>query len=87
MRTRHKCQKNVPTCLIDVSKRVKEQLSNGFVNRTNVVVKSMAIFEQERAKKVLLDDTESLSCVIENWRNTNGHTVGYLHLQCSNYPI
>ncbi|KAF5292333.1 hypothetical protein FQA39_LY03367 [Lamprigera yunnana] len=34
----------------------------------------MAIFEQETTKKVLLDDTENVSCVIENWRTTNGHT-------------
>ncbi|KAK4884313.1 hypothetical protein RN001_000584 [Aquatica leii] len=34
----------------------------------------MAIFEQERTKKVLLDDTETLSCVIENWRTIDGHT-------------
>lgn len=34
----------------------------------------MAIFEKEIPKKVLLDDTEPLICVIENWRNTNGHT-------------
>jgi hypothetical protein len=35
----------------------------------------MAIFERQPVKKVILDDTEPLSCVIENWRNVNGHTV------------
>lgn len=35
----------------------------------------MAIFEQQTAKKVLLDDTEAISCFIENWREVNGHTV------------
>lgn len=35
----------------------------------------MAIFEKRTANKVLIDDTEALSCVIENWFNTNGHTV------------
>lgn len=34
----------------------------------------MAIFEQERPKKVLLDDTEGLSCIIENWITVDGHT-------------
>ncbi|CAH0550760.1 unnamed protein product [Brassicogethes aeneus] len=34
----------------------------------------MAIFEQQTVNKVLLDDTEPLTCVIENWRNVNGHT-------------
>lgn len=43
----------------------------------------MAIFEQQPAKKVLLDDTEAITCVIENWRKVNGHTVG----DCSNFPI
>lgn len=37
----------------------------------------MAIFEKKIARKVLLDDTESLTCVIENYHNINGHTVGY----------
>lgn len=37
----------------------------------------MAIFEQQPAKKVLLDDTETITCIIENWRKVNGHTVGY----------
>ncbi|XP_018321403.1 PX domain-containing protein kinase-like protein [Agrilus planipennis] len=41
----------------------------------------MAIFEQETAKKVLLDDTECLSCVIENWRNINGHIEYTIRVQ------
>lgn len=35
----------------------------------------MAIFEREISSKVLLDDTEPISCHIENWQNINGHTV------------
>ncbi|ENN81392.1 hypothetical protein YQE_02208, partial [Dendroctonus ponderosae] len=35
----------------------------------------MAIFEREISTKVLLDDTEPISCHIENWQNINGHTV------------
>ncbi|XP_044744682.1 PX domain-containing protein kinase-like protein [Coccinella septempunctata] len=34
----------------------------------------MAIFEKETSNKVLLDDTEPLSCTIENWKSVNGHT-------------
>lgn len=34
----------------------------------------MAIFEKEISNKILLDDTEPLTCVIENWRTVNGHT-------------
>uniref|UniRef100_A0AAR5QKD6 PX domain-containing protein kinase-like protein n=1 Tax=Dendroctonus ponderosae TaxID=77166 RepID=A0AAR5QKD6_DENPD len=34
----------------------------------------MAIFEREISTKVLLDDTEPISCHIENWQNINGHT-------------
>ncbi|KAL3285767.1 hypothetical protein HHI36_000292 [Cryptolaemus montrouzieri] len=34
----------------------------------------MAIFEKETTNKVLLDDTEPLTCSIENWKNVNGHT-------------
>ncbi|KAF5300910.1 hypothetical protein FQR65_LT09073 [Abscondita terminalis] len=41
----------------------------------------MAIFEQEKTKKVLLDDTESLSCVIENWRTVDGHTEYVIRVQ------
>lgn len=40
----------------------------------------MAIFEQQPTKKVLLDDTEAVTCVIENWRTVNGHTVGFFKL-------
>lgn len=47
----------------------------------------MAIFEQQTTKKILLDDTVVISCFIENWRQTNGHTVSY-QINCSrNYPI
>lgn len=55
---------------------------NGFIKSGNVFFWSMAIFEQKLAKKVLLDDTEALKCVIENYHNINGHTVGYLHSTC-----
>lgn len=41
----------------------------------------MAIFEQEASRKVLLDDTEGLTCVIENWRNVNGHTEYIIKVQ------
>ncbi|XP_044264656.1 PX domain-containing protein kinase-like protein [Tribolium madens] len=41
----------------------------------------MAIFEQQTVKKVVLDDTEPLSCVIENWRNVNGHTEFVIRVQ------
>ncbi|XP_022907290.2 PX domain-containing protein kinase-like protein [Onthophagus taurus] len=41
----------------------------------------MAIFEKRTANKVLIDDTESLSCVIENWFNTNGHTEFVIRVQ------
>ncbi|XP_017769864.1 PREDICTED: PX domain-containing protein kinase-like protein [Nicrophorus vespilloides] len=34
----------------------------------------MAIFEEEISKKVTLDDTEPITCHIENWKTTNGHT-------------
>ncbi|XP_056643360.1 PX domain-containing protein kinase-like protein [Diorhabda carinulata] len=34
----------------------------------------MAIFERQTTNKVLLDDTEQLTCTIENWKNVNGHT-------------
>lgn len=34
----------------------------------------MAIFEREISQKVLLDDTEPITCQIENWQNVNGHT-------------
>ncbi|XP_045476028.1 PX domain-containing protein kinase-like protein [Harmonia axyridis] len=34
----------------------------------------MAIFEKETSNKILLDDTEPLSCIIENWKSVNGHT-------------
>lgn len=40
----------------------------------------MAIFEKETTNKVLLDDTESLSCTIENWKSVNGHTVSWIQL-------
>lgn len=35
----------------------------------------MAIFEQQISRKVLLDDTEPITCQIENWQNVDGHTV------------
>jgi PX domain-containing protein kinase-like protein len=41
----------------------------------------MAIFERQPVKKVILDDTEPLSCVIENWRNVNGHTEFVIKVQ------
>lgn len=41
----------------------------------------MAIFEKKVARKVLLDDTEALSCVIENYHNINGHTEYILRVQ------
>ncbi|XP_050295363.1 PX domain-containing protein kinase-like protein [Anthonomus grandis grandis] len=34
----------------------------------------MAFFEREISRKVLLDDTEPITCRIENWHNVNGHT-------------
>ncbi|XP_076260324.1 PX domain-containing protein kinase-like protein isoform X1 [Rhynchophorus ferrugineus] len=34
----------------------------------------MAIFERQINKKVLLDDTEPITCQIENWQNVDGHT-------------
>ncbi|XP_066154776.1 PX domain-containing protein kinase-like protein [Euwallacea fornicatus] len=34
----------------------------------------MAIFERDISNKVLLDDTEPITCHIENWQNVNGHT-------------
>ncbi|KAL1514230.1 hypothetical protein ABEB36_003518 [Hypothenemus hampei] len=34
----------------------------------------MAIFERKFSKKVLFDDTEPVTCHIENWQNVNGHT-------------
>ncbi|GJQ76117.1 hypothetical protein Trydic_g1865 [Trypoxylus dichotomus] len=41
----------------------------------------MAIFEKQTSNKVLIDDTESISCVIENWFNTNGHTEFVIRVQ------
>ncbi|KAI4467204.1 px serine/threonine kinase pxk [Holotrichia oblita] len=41
----------------------------------------MAIFEKQASNKVLIDDTESISCVIENWFNTNGHTEFVIRVQ------
>lgn len=41
----------------------------------------MAIFEKKIARKVLLDDTESLTCVIENYHNINGHTEYVIRVQ------
>lgn len=35
----------------------------------------MAIFEKRYTNKVLLDDTEQLTSVIENARTIDGHTV------------
>ncbi|XP_030759449.1 PX domain-containing protein kinase-like protein isoform X2 [Sitophilus oryzae] len=34
----------------------------------------MAIFERQVSRKVLLDDTEPITCQIENWRTVDGHT-------------
>lgn len=36
---------------------------------------SMALFEKKHTNKVLLDDTETLTSVIENARTIDGHTV------------
>lgn len=38
----------------------------------------MALFEKKYTNKVLLDDTEKLTSVIENARTIDGHTVGAL---------
>lgn len=35
----------------------------------------MAIFERKFERKVLIDDTETLSCTIETFQTINGHTV------------
>lgn len=35
----------------------------------------MAIFEKKFERKITLDDTQSLSCVIETAQEVNGHTV------------
>lgn len=35
----------------------------------------MAIFEKKFERKITLDDTQSLSCVIETAQKVNGHTV------------
>lgn len=43
----------------------------------------MAIFEKKIVEKVTLDDTETISCVIENSQTINGHTVS-IHLHVSN---
>ena len=43
----------------------------------------MALFEKRYTNKVLLDDTEKLTSVIENARTVDGHTVGHiLTLKC-----
>lgn len=35
----------------------------------------MAIFEKKFERKITLDDTQSLSCVIETAQEVDGHTV------------
>lgn len=35
----------------------------------------MAIFERKFERKITLDDTQSLSCVIETAQEVDGHTV------------
>lgn len=35
----------------------------------------MAIFEKKIERKITLDDTQSLSCVIETAQKVHGHTV------------
>ena len=35
----------------------------------------MAIFEKTSHTKALIDDTETLSCTVENAQNINKHTV------------
>lgn len=35
----------------------------------------MAIFEKKTPRKIYLDDTQPLTCVIENSQNIQGHTV------------
>lgn len=35
----------------------------------------MAIFEKRLEQKVVLDDTEAITCTIETAQNIDGHTV------------
>lgn len=42
---------------------------------------AMAMFEERRSAKVLLDDTLPLSCVIESFENVQGHTCYNLRVQ------
>lgn len=35
----------------------------------------MAIFEKKFERKITLDDTQSLSCIIETAQEVDGHTV------------
>ncbi|XP_066589905.1 PX domain-containing protein kinase-like protein isoform X2 [Prorops nasuta] len=41
----------------------------------------MALFEKKYTNKVLLDDTEKLTCVIENARTIDGHTEYVIRIQ------
>ncbi|KAL3188086.1 hypothetical protein MRX96_004311 [Rhipicephalus microplus] len=42
----------------------------------------MAMFEERRSTKILLDDTLPLSCVIESSENVQGHTCYNVRVQC-----
>ncbi|XP_065290657.1 PX domain-containing protein kinase-like protein [Dermacentor albipictus] len=42
---------------------------------------AMAMFEERRSTKILLDDTLPLSCVIESFENVQGHTCYNLRVQ------